>query len=95
MTLQLNPVTLSLVCDLLTEMTLSHLGLSLVTGPWHYILNLQGEKRGMEELYNWSNDAEEAHNVIATIPSDLRQRISQYLDSFRVSQRVRKSLASR
>lgn len=79
----------------LTEMTRRHLGLSLVTGHWHYILNLQGERMGVEELYDWSNDPGETTNVIATIPVDLRQRIDEYLDSYPVSRRVRAKLAKK
>ncbi len=72
----------------LTEMTRRHLGLSLVTGHWHYILNLQGEKTGVEELYDWSHDPDETTNVITAIPPDLRWRIDEYLNSYPVSQRV-------
>lgn len=79
----------------LTEMTRRHLGLSLVTENWHYILNLQGEKMGVEELYNWSVDPNETNNVIAQIPPDLRQRIDAYLDSYPVSQRIRAKLAGK
>lgn len=79
----------------LTEMTRRHLGLSLVTGHWHYILNLQGEKMGVEELYDWSVDPNETNNVIAQIPPDLRQRIDEYLDAYPVSQRIRAKLAGK
>lgn len=79
----------------LTEMTRRHLGLSLVTGHWHYILNLQGEKMGVEELYDWSLDPNETRNVIVDIPPEIRARIDAYMESYPVSQRVRKSLTTR
>ncbi len=86
------PTDRIVVTSNLTEMTRNHLGLSLVTGNWHYILNLQGEKTGVEELYDWEHDPAEANNVITSIPPDLRLRLDQYLASYPVSQRIRKSL---
>jgi arylsulfatase A-like enzyme len=85
----------ALICSNLTETSRRQRGLSVIIDNWHYILDMQGERIGMEELYNWSDDPGEARNVIATIPPDLRQRISEFLDSFPVSQRVRKSLTTK
>lgn len=84
-----------IVTSNLTEMTRRHLGLSLVTGHWHYILNLQGEKTGVEELYDWSNDPDETKNVISGIRPDLRIRIDEYLASYPVSKRIKNSLSNR
>jgi glucan phosphoethanolaminetransferase (alkaline phosphatase superfamily) len=84
-----------IVTSNLTEMTRRHLGLSLVTGHWHFILNLQGEKMGVEELYDWSIDPDETKNVIADISPDIRRRIDDYLGSYPVSQRIKNSLSDR
>ncbi|HWO56419.1 MAG TPA: sulfatase [bacterium] len=84
-----------IVTSNLTEMTRRHLGLSLIIDHWHYILNLQGEKLGVEELYDWSADPGETTNVIDRIPADLRQRITEFMQAHPVSQRALTSLTDR
>jgi len=57
------------------ETSSGHSNLSLVTGDWHYLLNLQGAKAGTEELYHWADDPQEETNCISTVDPALRARI--------------------
>ena len=39
------------------------IGVTMVTGPWHYILNITDQHPDREELYNWTTDPAEMVNI--------------------------------
>ncbi|MEW5701538.1 MAG: sulfatase [Candidatus Zixiibacteriota bacterium] len=70
------------------ETSSGHSNLSLITGDWHYLLNLQGAKAGTEELYHWADDPGEKINRIDIFPPELRTSIYGAFARYELCRRI-------
>jgi hypothetical protein len=77
-----------LICSNLTEAARQHGWISVIAGDWHYSVVAQGEKTGLQELYNWSIDPGETHNLLATADAAVVRRMCDVLGRYPVSRNV-------
>jgi glucan phosphoethanolaminetransferase (alkaline phosphatase superfamily) len=80
----LEPVTPDrcIISSNMTEVSGVQVGLSLILGDWHYILNLIDNPEPMEELYSWGDDPTERSNRFAQIDPVIRSRVYSVLAQF-------------